>query len=150
MLKPTVLVAGALVLLAIADPGRAQAPFANVTPDMIRTALPVEGAPLAVAGPYEVTSEPAFGSPGHTVYRPTNLDAFPARDTLPVMVWGNGGCAINSARYSGFLSTIASHGFVVIGHGRPGRRRAAVERPPTTCARPSIGPTRRTRARARR
>jgi dienelactone hydrolase len=30
------------------------------------------------------------------------------------VVWGNGGCAINGARYSGFLSTIASHGFVVL------------------------------------
>jgi dienelactone hydrolase len=30
------------------------------------------------------------------------------------MVWGNGGCAINSDRYAGFLSTIASHGFVVL------------------------------------
>jgi hypothetical protein len=31
------------------------------------------------------------------------------------MVWGNGGCAIDSTRYSGFLTTIASHGFLVIG-----------------------------------
>jgi hypothetical protein len=31
------------------------------------------------------------------------------------MVWGNGGCAIDSTRYSGFLTTIASHGFLVLG-----------------------------------
>jgi hypothetical protein len=49
------------------------------------------------------------------LFRPTNLDAFPARDTLPVVVWGNGGCAIDTSRYSGFLGTIASHGFVVLG-----------------------------------
>ena len=30
------------------------------------------------------------------------------------MVWGNGGCAINSTRYGGFLTTIASHGFLVL------------------------------------
>jgi dienelactone hydrolase len=30
------------------------------------------------------------------------------------MVWGNGGCAIEGARYAGFLETIASHGFVVL------------------------------------
>jgi hypothetical protein len=81
---------------------------------MIATALPVEGAPLAVPGPYKVMSEPAFGSPGHVVFRPADLATFPAKDTLPVMVWGNGGCAINSTRYGGFLSTIASHGFVVL------------------------------------
>ena len=40
--------------------------------------------------------------------------SFPTRDTLPVMVWGNGGCAINSTRYGGFLTTIASHGFLVM------------------------------------
>jgi dienelactone hydrolase len=48
------------------------------------------------------------------VYRPKNLDAFPGKDTLPVMAWGNGGCAIDGTRYAGFLSTIASHGFVVL------------------------------------
>ena len=32
-----------------------------------------------------------------------------------MMVWGNGGCAIDSTRYSGFLTTIASHGFLVMG-----------------------------------
>ena len=32
-----------------------------------------------------------------------------------MMVWGNGGCAIDSTRYSGFLTTIASHGFLVLG-----------------------------------
>lgn len=30
------------------------------------------------------------------------------------MVWGHGGCAINSTRYAGFLTTIASHGIVVL------------------------------------
>src|SRR5436309_12698240 len=102
----------------------------GITPDMIATALPVEGAPLAQPGPYAVTSEAAVGSPGHLVFRPTSLDAFPAKDTLPVMVWGNGGCAIDSTRYSGFLSTTASHGFLVLGTAaQPGapRRQATAD-----------------------
>jgi hypothetical protein len=82
---------------------------------MIERALPLEGAPLAEPGPYKVTSEGAFGSPGFRVFRPEALGAFPKKDSLPVMVWGNGGCAIDSTRYSGFLTTIASHGFVVLG-----------------------------------
>jgi hypothetical protein len=86
----------------------------GVTREMIASSLPVEGAPLAEPGPYAVTSETAFGSPGHLVFRPTNLDAFPKKDTLPVLVWGNGGCSINGRRYSGFLTTIASHGFLVL------------------------------------
>jgi dienelactone hydrolase len=111
--RTAIVIIGTFIVLAAGAVTHAQRP-AGITPDMIATALPVEGAPLAVPGPYAVESGPAFGSPGHVVYRPADLAPFPARDTLPVMVWGNGGCAINSARYAGFLTTIASHGFLVI------------------------------------
>jgi hypothetical protein len=103
----TVLLIGAGVCLSQPPPG--------ITREMIERSLPLEGAPLAVPGPYMVTSEPAFGSPGLHIYRPTTLDAFPKKDTLPVMIWGNGGCAIDSTRYSGFLTTISSHGILVMG-----------------------------------
>ncbi|HWI35139.1 MAG TPA: hypothetical protein VNU64_01695, partial [Burkholderiales bacterium] len=101
--------------------GRAQvpAPRGGITPDLIGTALPVEGAPLAVPGPYKVASGPAFDSPGHVVYRPADLAPFPSKDTLPVVVWGNGGCALVSTRYAGFLTTIASHGFLVLATAAP-------------------------------
>jgi hypothetical protein len=107
------IVIGTTLVLGLAAVSRAQAPT-GITRDMIATALPVEGAPLAVPGPYKVESGLAFGSPGLVVYRPADLTAFPAKDKLPVMVWGNGGCAINSTRYGGFLTTIASHGFLVL------------------------------------
>jgi hypothetical protein len=103
----------AAALAALAGTTLAQPP--GITPEMINTTLPLEGAPLAEPGPYQVTSGPAFGSPGLMVFHPADLAAFPTRDTLPVLVWGNGGCAIDTARYGGFLSTIASHGFVVLG-----------------------------------
>jgi hypothetical protein len=112
-MKQIISVVSAIVaVLSVAGASYAQPP--GITREMIATALPVEGAPLAVPGPYKVIAEPAFGSPGHVVFRPADLSAFPAKDTLPVMAWGNGGCAINSTRYGGFLSTIASHGFLVI------------------------------------
>jgi chlorophyllase-like protein len=101
-----------VALLALGALTFAQPP--GITREMIERALPVEGAPLAVPGPYAIASEAAFGSPGLIVFRPTNLDAFPKKDTLPLMVWGNGGCAIEGKRYSGFLTTIASHGFLVM------------------------------------
>jgi hypothetical protein len=114
-------------LLAFASAASAQPP--GITPEMINTTLPLEGAPLAVPGPYQVTSGPAFGSPGLMVFHPATLEAFPARDTLPVLVWGNGGCSINTARYSDFLSTIASHGFLILGtaaqEGQPSRQATA-------------------------
>ena len=90
------IIAAAAVLLTGAGVCLAQPP--GVTRDMIERALPLEGAPLAVPGPYKITSEGAFGSPGHLVFRPRALDAFPKKDTLPLMVWGNGGWGTPSAR----------------------------------------------------
>ncbi|HLK50607.1 MAG TPA: hypothetical protein VKT49_20845 [Bryobacteraceae bacterium] len=103
----------AVMLVTTAAVCLAQPP--GITREMIQRALPLEGAPKAEPGPYQVTSEPAFGSPGLHVYRPAALDAFPVKDTLPVMVWGNGGCNIDSTHFSAFLTTIASHGVLVIG-----------------------------------
>src|SRR5919109_3628757 len=101
MIKTTVSSATAALLVCSAC--FAQPP--GITREMIESALPVEGAPLAVAGPYETMSEPAFGAPGLMVFRPKNLDAFPARDTLPVMAWGNGGCAPHTPRHPGVSSS---------------------------------------------
>ena len=103
----------AAVFLTCSGVGLAQPP--GITREMIERALPLEGAPLAEPGPYKVTSGGAFGTPGYLVFQPAALEAFPKKDSLPVMVWGNGGCAIDSTRYSGFLTTIASHGFLVLG-----------------------------------
>jgi hypothetical protein len=126
-MNKTSIVSAATALLLLGGVGFAQPP--GITREMIEAALPVEGAPLAEPGPYAVTSEKAFGAPGLLVFRPTNLDPFPKKDTLPLMVWGNGGCAIDSARYSGFLTTIASHGFLVMGtaaqEGAPRRQATA-------------------------
>jgi dienelactone hydrolase len=104
---------------------------AGITPEMIASALPEEGAPKAEAGPYPVTAQPAFGTPGLKSFRPASLDRFPKTDTMPVVVWGNGGCAVDNPRYDGLLSTIASHGFLVITTagatpaGAPARRATA-------------------------
>src|SRR5690349_20472712 len=105
------LLSAAAALLALGAAAYAQPP----RNDLVATTLPLEGAPKAIPGPYKVMSEPAFGSPGHVVFRPEDLKSFPSKDKLPVIAWGDGGCAINSARYSGFFQTIASHGFLVIG-----------------------------------
>ena len=127
MVRNAAIILGTIVVFALAGVSYAQRP-AGITAEAIATALPLEGAPLAVPGPYKVEGGPAFGSPGHVVYRPADLGPFPAKDTLPVMVWGNGGCAINSRRYDGFLTTIASHGFVVLATAaEPGVTRATAD-----------------------
>jgi dienelactone hydrolase len=86
----------------------------GITMDMINTVLPEEGAPLAVAGPYSAVAEAAHDAARYIVHRPSDLAPFPATDTLPLVVWGNGGCAIDNPLYAGFLDTIVSHGFIVV------------------------------------
>jgi dienelactone hydrolase len=105
-------VVAATTLFALAAQGLAQS--LDVAPVAMPNATPLAGAPPAERGPYEVTTEDAFGSPGLMVLRPKGLEAFPGVDTMPVLVWGNGGCVRYSTQYVGFLSTIASHGFLVL------------------------------------
>jgi hypothetical protein len=102
----------AIALLTGAGVCLAQPP--GITPEMISRSLPLEGAPPAEPGPYKITSDKAFEAPSYLVFHPSTLDAFPKKDTLPLMVWGNGGCGFDGTRYSGFLTTIASHGFLVM------------------------------------
>lgn len=91
-----------------------QAQPPGITREMIMRQLPEEGAPVAVVGPYQTIMEPAFGSAGHAVFRPESLDSFPSRDKLPIVAWGNGGCALNSGNFGGYLKTLASYGFLVV------------------------------------
>jgi hypothetical protein len=77
-------------------------------------AIEPTGPPVPL-GPYaDVTIESAAGLPTHTVYRPSDLSAFPGRDKLPIVIWGNGACRLDGLMYQRFLTKIASHGFVVV------------------------------------
>jgi Chlorophyllase len=106
---------GAALLFAYAAHAQPQ----GITREMIMRQLPLEGAPLAVAGAYETAMEPIAGSPRLALYRPASLDAFPKKDKLPVLVWGNGGCALDSGSFGGYLKTIASHGYLVVTTASP-------------------------------
>lgn len=111
-MKPVhVLVAAGIALFSTLS--QAQLPQ-GVTMEMIQTALPEEGAPLAIPGPHATVTHVAPGNEGLKVVHPKDLAPFPAREKLPVFVWGNGGCAMDNPRYSGLLETIASHGILVL------------------------------------
>ncbi len=69
-------------------------------------------------GPFPAVMEQAPGLPTHTVYRPKDLAAL-REQKLPIVAWGEGGCANNGAFYRNFLSEIASHGYLVIAIGPP-------------------------------
>ncbi|MEO6078321.1 MAG: alpha/beta hydrolase [Steroidobacteraceae bacterium] len=83
--------------------------------EQLSIGMPEAGAPLAVVGPYAVAKENPSNGPGLQVYRPRDLARFPASDTLPIVVWGNGGCRSDGRGSAAFLSTIASYGFLVVG-----------------------------------
>jgi hypothetical protein len=95
--------------------------------EQLSIGLPEAGAPRAVVGPYAVSTETISGSPGLRLYRPRDLAIFPARDTLPIVVWGNGACLANGSDFEGYLSTIASYGFLVVGSAPvPGNPQARI------------------------
>ena len=67
-------------------------------------------------GPYSVIVTEDAGLPGMTIYRPKDLTPF-AGKKLPVLLWGNGGCANTTDEHKNFLNEIASYGYIVLGIG---------------------------------
>ncbi|MFZ3008713.1 MAG: alpha/beta hydrolase [Phenylobacterium sp.] len=106
----------ALALAAMATLAQAQTPPPAMTAPNI-LAVPADAPPQKAPplGPYAVTVETDASLPTHTLYRPTDLAAVQGR--LPIVAWGNGGCANSSSRFTPFLTKIASHGFLVVAIG---------------------------------
>lgn len=71
----------------------------------------------AGSGPYPAVIEGDPGVPGHTIYRPGDLSPFNKKNPLPVLAWGNGGCANSNTFYAPFLAEVASQGFLVVAIG---------------------------------
>ncbi|KAI3325643.1 hypothetical protein HD806DRAFT_552903 [Xylariaceae sp. AK1471] len=67
-------------------------------------------------GPGKYTTESSLGS--HTIYMPSNS----GNTSLPVLVWGNGGCGSDGASNSALLQQIASYGYLAIASGGPGQQ----------------------------
>ncbi|KAI1810683.1 hypothetical protein GGS20DRAFT_162918 [Poronia punctata] len=67
-------------------------------------------------GPGTYSTEDSLGE--HTIYMPSNAgDA-----SLPVLVWGNGGCGADGASNAALLQQIASYGYLAIASGGPGQQ----------------------------
>ena len=71
-------------------------------------------------GQYSAMLEQDPGLPTHTIYRPQDLSA--VKEKLPIIAWGNGGCANNGLAHRNFLMEIASHGYLAIAIGPPARQ----------------------------
>ena len=53
----------------------------------------------------------------HTIFAPKDLSVFSEKKALPVLVWGNGGCANSPRGHEKFLNDIASYGYLVLATG---------------------------------
>lgn len=68
-------------------------------------------------GPYKAVMYEVDGFGEHTVFAPKDLSKFNAKNPLPVLVWGNGGCANSPRGHEKFLNDIASYGYIVLATG---------------------------------
>ena len=66
-------------------------------------------------GPYKAVMTVEEALPGFAVYRPADMAAAVKAEgrALPIVLFGNGGCAVSSRGSYSFLEEIASHGYVV-------------------------------------
>lgn len=70
------------------------------------------------SGPYKAVIVEDDSLPGYSIFRPEDLkSAASVEGPLPVILFGNGGCAHSSTGFNGFLTEIASHGYVIISNG---------------------------------
>lgn len=108
------------------DPADATAPPEVIEFDATEYVLFENGAknyePAAVTGkdtpntgPYEPLIEVYPSFKDFTVYRPKSVERL-----MPIIVWGNGGCAQHGTFHGEFLKELASYGFLIIADGAPG------------------------------
>lgn len=69
------------------------------------------------AGTYKAIAAQDINFPEYTIYRPENLQFAASNTTLPLVIFGNGGCVNTSVPFERFLNEIASFGYVVIAIG---------------------------------
>lgn len=68
-------------------------------------------------GPYKAVMYEVEGLAEHTIFAPADLSAFSEKNAMPVLVWGNGGCANSPRGHENFLNDIASYGYLVLATG---------------------------------
>jgi len=70
------------------------------------------------SGMYKAVMTDDAQLPGFTIYRPADVQTTArVEGPLPVVLFGNGGCARNSLGFANFLTDIASHGYLIVAVG---------------------------------
>lgn len=68
-------------------------------------------------GPYKAVMTQDASLSTHTIIRPEDMSKFGKGNLIPVLLWGNGGCAKSCSGHVNFLSEVASQGFFIVAIG---------------------------------
>ncbi|MBQ9528591.1 MAG: hypothetical protein IJR68_13400, partial [Fretibacterium sp.] len=92
------------------------------------------------SGPYKAVMMEEASLPTHTIFRPQDISAFGKDKRLPVLVWGNGGCANSPSGHVNFLNEVASQGYLIVAIGPSNYQQVEGPRPGQTGAMPGGRP----------
>lgn len=90
-------------------------------------------------GPYKAIMMEEASLATHTIFRPQDLSKFDKKNLLPVIVWGNGGCANSPSGHVNFLNEVASQGFLIVAIGPSNYQQIEAPRPGQTGDVPRMG-----------
>ena len=90
-------------------------------------------------GPYKAIMMEESSLATHTIFRPQDLSKFDKKNLLPVLVWGNGGCANSPSGHINFLNEVASQGFLIVAIGPSNYQQQEAPRPGQTGDVPRMG-----------
>lgn len=91
------------------------------------------------SGPYKAIMMEESTLTTHTIFRPQDLSKFDKKNLLPVLVWGNGGCANSPSGHINFLNEVASQGFLIVAIGPSNYQQQEAPRPGQTGDVPRMG-----------
>ena len=91
------------------------------------------------SGPYKAIMMEEASLTTHTIFRPQDLSKFDKKNLLPVLVWGNGGCANSPSGHVNFLNEVASQGFLIVAIGPSNYQQQEAPRPGQTGDVPRMG-----------
>ena len=90
-------------------------------------------------GPYKAIMMEEASLTTHTIFRPQDLSKFDKKNLLPIIVWGNGGCANSPSGHVNFLNEVASQGFLIVAIGPSNYQQIEAPRPGQTGDVPRMG-----------
>lgn len=121
MTMMSVILAASAATAALAQQGPPLGDRPNIPPEVLAQMQRAEAAYRAMpdtpgSGQFPALKEEDRSLPEHTIYRPAKLASL-GKTLMPIVVWGNGGCAGDGAGQRLHLAEIASHGYLVIANG---------------------------------